>query len=232
MACGAVVSPDGHVAHEDRHPAPDHVGLHHRRADIEQGHGVVAGGGCPQLELVLHGEGVEVDDRGLEPGRLDGRHVLAHPQTLDRHQEHVHGVDRLANHLIVDEDLVERVGDVVLGLEHDGVGSLAGGHLREQDALRDGLAARDGDDRGPGPDAGVLHALPDGVGNDPDVLDDPLDEGVPGQRHRGVRLEGKAATTGGTQLHRLDRARPDVQPERGHLPSPREGEIHGELRSV
>ena len=194
----------------------DHIGLHDGGADVDERHRLVPVAGLVQLELVLDGERVQIHHRGVEPGLLDGRDVLEHLDLLGRDEHHGHGGRGLSDDLVVEEDLVDGERDVVLGLEEDGVRQLLDTHLGQRQPLHDRVAARDGDDGAGGGDPRLADAFPDRVGDHFRLADAALDDGIAGQGHEGVRPERVPAPTL-DQLHHLDRAGPDVQPEGGRL---------------
>ena len=71
------MAPEGDVAREDRGAAADDVGFHDGRPDVDEGNRLVGTTvGMVELPLILDGEGVEVNDEGLEPRLLDGGHIL------------------------------------------------------------------------------------------------------------------------------------------------------------
>ncbi len=125
--------------------------------------------------------------------------------------------DRLADHLVVEEDLVDGEGDVVLRFEEDGVPQLLRRHLGQRNALDDGVTPGDGDDGGRADDPRLLHAFPDGVADDRGLPDAAVGDRVPGQA---APLRGDFSEYPPLLLHELDgldRPRSDVEPEGRHF---------------
>ena len=206
-----VVPAERDVAREDRYAAPDHVRLHDRRADVDEGDRVGSAVGGVQLVLVLQSEPVEVHDHWGDLGLFGDGEVLGDLGLLHRDQDQVHVGVGLPDDLVVEEHLVNREGDVVLGLELDGVGDLLGRGLREQDLLDDDLAARHRDRRVPRLDTGFRDGFLDRPHDDGRVLDDALRDGVGRQRDDRIRIQFEVPA-GPLELDYLDGAGTDVQP--------------------
>ena len=104
---------------EDRRAAPHDVGLHDRGADVDERDGLAAVARVVQLELVAEREAVDVDDRGREARVLDDGGVLEDLRLLHRDQDQVQHAVVLPDALVVEEDLVDREGNVMLRFELD-----------------------------------------------------------------------------------------------------------------
>src|SRR5207253_3059495 len=123
---------------------------------------------------------------------------------------------RLADHLVVEEDIVDGEWNVVLRLELDRVTELLGGDLGERHPLDDRLPSRDGDDRTGSADPGFLDAFLDRVGHDLGLANRSLGDDVSRKRNGREGLQREAALA----LHELDelhRAGTYVEPERRRL---------------
>ena len=110
---------------------------------------------CARLDAVVHfegvlqREGVDVDDHGGAPGLRDHAGVVGDLFLLRGDQQDVHR--RLARrrvagveNLVVEVDVLDVEGDVLLGLPVDGFGELRLGHHRQRDLLDDHGVARQG----------------------------------------------------------------------------------------
>ena len=150
---------------------------------------------------------------GSKPGLLDGGDVLENLDLLHRDHHHVHGVAALPDHLVVEEDVVHRERDMVLGLEDDGVGQLLGADLGQGHPLGDGFPAGDRDHRRLALDAGLVDRLLDRLGHDAGLANGAVGDDVTRKRHAREGLEGESAPGLG-ELHHLDRAGPDIEPKR------------------
>ena len=123
-------------------------------------------------------------------------------------------VGRAAEDLVVEVDVLDVEGDVLLGLPGDGLGQFGLGHGRQRDLLDDdgGARERGGDLRGL--DAAALEEPPDGVGDGRAVDDGAVDDGV-GRDGLGAEADDLVALARGLELDRLDGARPDVESDEG-----------------
>ena len=121
-----------------------------------------------ELELVAEREAVDVHDHGVETRLFDHAHVLDDLGLLHGDQDQIHGAVVATHDVIVEEDLVDRERNVVLGFELHRVSQLLDRHFRNLDLLDDQLAPRHTDGRFLGPDGrsadGVLDGLDDARG--------------------------------------------------------------------
>ena len=176
-------------------------------------HRLAAIPGVIELVLVLDGERIEIHHEWLDARVLHRRDVLEHLDLLHRHHHHVHGVAALTDHLVVEEDIVHGEWDVVLGLEHDGVGKLLGADLRQGNALGDGLATGHRDHGGPALDPGLVQGLLHRLGHDPRLADSAVGDDVTGEGNSGKGFENEASSPL-DELDHLDAAGPDIESER------------------
>jgi hypothetical protein len=94
------------------------------------------------LEGVLQGEGIDVNDDGRAASLCDHPGVISDLLLLGRHQEDVHRVAAAAgvapvHDLIVEVDVLDVERDVLLGFPVDRLGELRVGHHRQRDLLDD-----------------------------------------------------------------------------------------------
>ena len=213
MAWGVVMTAEGDVAREDGGSAAHHVGLHDAGADVDESHRFLRDPGMVELELVLDGEGVEIHHERLESRLFHHGHVLEDLDLLHRHQDHGHGVGGLTDDLIVEKHVVDGEGDVVLGLEGDGVRQLLRGHLGQRHSLHDRLTSGDGDHGRRALDARFLHALLHRVAHERGFLDRALADYIVREWNLSECGQPPGATFALLQLDDFDRAGPDVESE-------------------
>ena len=206
---GVLVAPHRDVTVEDGRAALDDVDVHNGRANVQQRDDAPGVDAVVHLVAVLEGEDVHVHDRGVLARLADGRGVVADLVLLHRHQQHVHVSARAAafHDLVVQRDVLDVEGDVLLGFPVDGLGQLLGRHLGQADLLDDhGVARHAGGDVVRLDLLGREEAL-DGVDDRARIHDGAVDDGLGGKRleaqvHELVLVSGLAARL---QLHGLDR---------------------------
>ena len=186
--------------------------------DVDQADDAAHGLGVVHLEGVVQGEGVDVDDAGLEADVGQQRQLVLHQLALGGHQEHGHlepfrlGIQDLEIELHVVH--VER--HVLLGLPADHLAGLGLFHPVHGDLLDDHVPAADGADDLLGLDAGGGHEPLDGLGHDGRVHDLALDDGV--VHHRGERDLGQDRPARGVRdRDELDEAAADVEADRRRI---------------
>ena len=139
-----------------------------RGADVDQRDDAAGLDRVVGLVGVLEGEGVHVHEDRRLAGLGDDARVVGDLVLLDGDQQDVH---RLAaaglEHDVVEVDVVDVEGDVLLGFPADRLGQLLGGHGRQGDLLDDDGVARQG-----GPEVGI----PDVQGGN-DAVDGVDDQG-------------------------------------------------------
>jgi hypothetical protein len=170
-------------------------------------------GGQPVVDLedVLHGEGVDVDDRGLElrlPGEVRGGLELF---ALGRHEQDVHLplVGPTLEHFVVDVHVFDLEGDLLLGLPSDLLAELLRGHERQGQALDDHRVSRDRER-----DLAALHLevgeeLLERLDDDASVHHLAIDDGLR-RKGRVAELDQRFLLLDVLEQAELDRARPDV----------------------
>jgi hypothetical protein len=167
-----------------------------------------------KLEHVLDGEGVDVDDHRAELGVAGELCVVLDLVSLGGYEEQIHlaGLGPLAQNFVVDLDVLDVEGDVLLGLPLDLLGELGRGHHRHGDLADDDGLARDAHRHILGLDFLVLEEPRQGLADSAAVHDVAVDDGL--RRKRGEtephELEPLTAVL---QLANLDRARTDVDPD-------------------
>src|SRR5262249_45489942 len=127
-------------------------------------------------------------------------------------QQDVHGLaaGRLEDH-VVQVDVVDVEGDVLLGLPADRLRQLLGGHGRQRDLLDDDRVAREG-----GPEVGIPDVqggndTVDGVDDQGAVHDGAVDDRLGGEGLEARLYEAIAAPLRVLELDEFDRRGPDVQ---------------------
>jgi hypothetical protein len=186
--------------------------------DIDQTHHPVHCLRVVDLECVVQGEGVHVDDVRLETHVSEQRDLVIHQLALGRDQEHRH-LEPLAirvQDLEVELDVVHVERDVLLRLPADDFACLGLLHAVHRDLLHDHIAAADGGHHRSGLDAGLGHEAPDGLGHDAGVHDLALDDRVVADRREGHLGQNRA--TGGVRYgDELDQAATDIQADSRRL---------------
>ncbi len=87
---GDVVAAVGDVAREGAGPAREDVDRRQARADVDDREGLLRRDPAAELEEVLHGEGVDVDDQRLQLRRLGDLGVVVDLVALGRDEEQIH----------------------------------------------------------------------------------------------------------------------------------------------
>ena len=164
-----------------------------------------------QLEEVLDGEGVDVDDERLELRAPRDLRVVVDLVALGGDQEQVHltGLGAALEDLVVDVHVLDVEGDVLLRLPLDLLVELGGGHHRHGDLADDhGLAADAESDLALldlGLREGAAEPVDDGLRVHDVAVDDRLGrERGEAEAHEAVGLPALL------ELTYLDRARSDV----------------------
>src|SRR5207245_11536523 len=98
-----------------------------------------------------------------------------------RHQDQVEDAVVLRDTLVVEEDLVDREGNVVLGLELDDVTDFLRGHLRNLNLLDDQFPATDRDRAARAFESRPGYRAPDGLYHDGRVFDGTVRDGIRGE---------------------------------------------------
>src|SRR5215813_3167488 len=115
--------------------------------------------------------------------------------------------------VFLDYQVVDGEGDVVLGLEGDGVRQLLRGHLGQRHSLHDRLTSGDGDHGRRALDARFLHALLHRVAHERGFLDRALADYIVREWNLSECGQPPGATFALLQLDDFDRAGPDVESE-------------------
>ena len=181
-------------------------------ADVDEGDDAARLDRVVGLVGVLEGEGVHVHERRGLPHLRDDARVVADLVLLDGHEQDVH---RLAARRIEDDvvevDVVDVEGDVLLGFPADRLGQLLGRHRRKGDLLDDDGVAGEGR-------AEVVVADGEGRDHPVDRVDDQggVHDGAVDDRLRGEGLHARldepvAAALGVFQLDQFDRRRTYVE---------------------
>ena len=149
---GVGVAADRDVAGEDRLVALEDVDVGRARAGVEQHDDLPGLDAVVHFEGVLQREGVDVDDDGGAAGLGDHAGVVGDLFLLRGDQQDVHrrlAAGRVAGieNLVVEVDVLDVEGDVLLGFPVDRLGELGVGHDRQRDLLDDhGVARQRGGD--------------------------------------------------------------------------------------
>jgi hypothetical protein len=168
----------------------------------------------------VQGEGVDVDDRRVEPDVRQQRQLVVHQLALGRHQKdgHLQPVALGVEDLEVELDVVHVERHVLLGLPADHLARLGFLHPVHCDLLDDHVAAADGGHDLLGLDAARGHEAADRVGDQALVHDLAFDDGVVDDFRRGDLREDRLAAPM-RDLHELDQPAADVQGHGGLLPT-------------
>ena len=203
---------DRDVPGEHRHAFVEDVDVGGLVSDVDQPHHPAHGVGIVELERVVQGEGVDVDDRGLEPDVGQERHLVVHQLALGGHQEdgHLQAVALGIEDLEVELHVVHVEGHVLLGLPADDLAGLGLLHPVHADALDDDVAAPHGGHDLLALDARRGEEPPDGVGHQPRVHDLALDDRVVHDRRVGHLREHRLPAPV-VDDHELDEPAPDVE---------------------
>ncbi len=199
-------------------------------ADVHQAHDALHRVGVVQLEGVVDGEGVDVDDGRLEPRFRQQAVAVLHQLPLGRHQEHVHlqplgvGIEDLEVQLHVGH--VKR--HVLLGFPADHLAGVAFFHAVHLNLLDDHVAAAHCRDDFLLLDAGCGQETANRLRNDARVHDLALDNGV--GRHLGGRdLHQLGLGARMVHHHQLDDAGADVEADRRLLSTQKPEQGHSRL---
>jgi hypothetical protein len=132
---------------------------------------------------VLQREGVDVDDDRRAARLGDDARVVGDLLLLGRDQQHVHraagGVARIDD-LVIEVDVLDVEGDVLLGFPVDGFGELGLGHDRQRDLLDDDGIARERGGDVFRLDAPAVEEAADRVGDGRAIDDGAVDDAVGG----------------------------------------------------
>ena len=167
---------------------------------------------------VLEREGVDVDDDRRAAGLGDDAGVVGDLVLLRRDQQHVHGALAVAvgrrQDLVVEVDVLDVEGDVLLGFPVDRLGQLLLGHRGQRDLLDDDRVARQRRGDVLGPELGVGEQAPHRVGDRAAVDDRAVDDAV-GRNRLDADGRDPIALAGGLELDGLHGAGPDVESHQG-----------------
>ena len=198
----------------DCSPVQD-VDVGRARAGVQQGDNLARLKAVVDLVGVLQREGIDVHDDRRAARLGDDAGVVGDLLLLRRHEQHVHR--RLAagrpaglDDLVVEVDVLDVERDVLLRFPVDGLRDFGLGHLGNGDLLDDDGVARERRRDIAGLDLAAVEEPADRVGDGRAVDDGAVDDAV--GRHR-LAAEGGdlVAAPGRLELHRLDRARTDVE---------------------
>ena len=211
---GVGVAANRDVAREERLAAAQDVDVDGARAEVDQRHDHVRVEPVVDLVGVLQREGVDVDDDGRAAGLGDDAGVVGDLLLLRGDEEDVHrargGAAALPDDLVIQVDVLDVEGDVLLRLPVDGLGELLLGHLGQRDLLDDDGVARERGGDVLRADVLRLEQAPDRVGDRRAVDDGAVDDAV--RRHRLDAERGDLERFARAfELHGLDGARADVQ---------------------
>ena len=213
--------PDGEVPGQHGHPVLEDVHVGDFVTDVDEPHHASHGVRMVELERVVDGESVHVDDRRLEPRLVQQGRASLDQLPLGRHQEDAHlqplglGVEDLEVQLDVRH--VER--HVLLRLPADDLPGVRLLHPVHLDLFHDHVPAPDRRDDGLLLHSGGGKQTPDRLGDDPRVHDLTLDDGVCCHLSRGHLDQLRLATRVVDDGH-LDDARPDIEADGGFFAEP------------
>jgi hypothetical protein len=174
------------------------------------------------LEGVMQGEGVDVDDRGVEPRVGEEAHLRLDEVALGRDEQdaHLHAVAIRIEDLEVQLDRLHVEGDVLLRLPSHEFACLLLLHALDLDLLDDDVASADGGDDVLGLEPRLLDGAADGIGDDARIHDLAFDDGV-GEQRRDHDLGEFRFATSVIDDRDLDEPRADVEADR-RLPATEE----------
>ena len=187
-------------------------------ADVHQSDDLIAPEVVVRFDAVLDGEGVHVDDDRREPRFADDVGVVLDHLLLRGDQQHLHlllvhvGIDDLK----IERDVVDVVGNVLLGLPLDRFLRVFLAQAVHEDLLHDDRASRDGRDDGAVPDLAGFEQVGDRLVHQLTVHDLPVHDSL-GKRLRDSEVDEAVSGAIVRQLDDLDRAGPDVEPYGGFL---------------
>ena len=161
----------------------------------------------------MHREGVDIDHGGLEFGLSGHTRHAVDVLLLGRHEQHVHlaALGPLAQHLVVDLDVLDVVGDLLLGLPVDLLVELGVGHHRERHLLDDDGVPGDRQRHLAALDLVLVEELVEPLDDGRGVLHVAVDDRLRRQRVVAELHQGLLAPDV-LELAELDGARPDVDP--------------------